>query len=320
MATTLQHKRSGTSGQIPSTSSLALGEIAINTVDGFLYIKQSDGINPEEIYRFRGTPLTDVAITVDNFVGDSSTTNFTLSRVPEADQFAFVTIDGVHQQIDAYSLANTTLIFTDPPATGSDIEVRIINIRGSDVLLRDYKSYVYTISSTTTGISGADDNGEILEFDGNKVEVYYNGVRLVQGPDFSSTGGATITLNASVDDGTIEVVSLSRTSFIDNNAISPYSSELSTTTPNQFVDKFRASEYRSAKYFIQMTAGTAYHTTEVLVMHDDTDAYITEYGTMYTNNSLGTVTADIQNGYVRILVSPSNSTTVVKGHKITVTV
>jgi hypothetical protein len=320
MATTLQHKRSSTSGHIPSTSSLALGEIAINTVDGYLYIKTSDGINPEEIYRLRGTPLSDVAVTLNTFTGDGSTTNFTLSKAPEDEQFVFVTINGVQQQVDAYGLSNTTLIFNEAPPNGVDIEVRTFTIRSSDVEIKDYKSYVYTISGTTSTISGVDDFGATLEFDNDKVEVYYNGVRLVQGPDYGTTGNTQIDLNASVDDGTIEVVSLSTVSFIDNNAIAPYSAGLSTTAPNQFVDKFRIDEYRSAKYFVQMTANNEYHTTEVMVLHNGTDVYLTEYGTMYTNNSLGTVSADILNGYVRLLVSPTANSTVVKGHKITVTV
>ena len=41
MATVLQHKRSSSGGSQPTVSSIALGEIAINTADGFLYIKKN---------------------------------------------------------------------------------------------------------------------------------------------------------------------------------------------------------------------------------------------------------------------------------------
>jgi len=40
MAQTIKLKRSATSGAIPSTSNLALGEVAINTYDGKIYIKK----------------------------------------------------------------------------------------------------------------------------------------------------------------------------------------------------------------------------------------------------------------------------------------
>ena len=41
MAQTIKLKRSGTAGAAPSTSDLALGEVAINTYDGKMFIKKS---------------------------------------------------------------------------------------------------------------------------------------------------------------------------------------------------------------------------------------------------------------------------------------
>lgn len=43
MANTIQHKRSTTASAVPSGASLSAGEIAINTADGRLFIKKSDG-------------------------------------------------------------------------------------------------------------------------------------------------------------------------------------------------------------------------------------------------------------------------------------
>src|SRR6056300_167769 len=143
MATTLQHKRSSTSGVAPSVNSLALGEIAINTTDGYLYIKKDVG-GTESIVRLRGQTLpTDVAISVDTFTGDGSTVTFNTSKVIEADQFAFVTINGVQQQIDAYSVFNNSITFSAAPANGDEIEVRVINVYGTEVVLRDNKKYYY---------------------------------------------------------------------------------------------------------------------------------------------------------------------------------
>ena len=42
MAQTIQLKRSSVAGNIPGTSDLALGEIAINTADGAVYIKKGN--------------------------------------------------------------------------------------------------------------------------------------------------------------------------------------------------------------------------------------------------------------------------------------
>lgn len=43
MANTIVLKRSATPGKVPTTGQLALGEIAINTYDGLIYIKKNDG-------------------------------------------------------------------------------------------------------------------------------------------------------------------------------------------------------------------------------------------------------------------------------------
>jgi len=318
MATVLQHKKSSSSGHVPSTSQLALGELAINTVDGYIYLKVDDG-STEEIRRIRGSSLTEVSILNDTFTGNSTDTVFNLSGYAPSDHFSFVTINGISQHVDAYSINGGVLTFSEAPGTGDSIEVRTFDLNSTQVQIRDYASYVYTISSDTTSISGADDNGDTLVYDPGKVEVYYNGAKLVPVSDFTASDGSTITLGDTVTTGdTIEVVSLSKASFIDTQTFKPFSTDASTTA-EQLVDRFEVDDYRSAKYLVQMTNGTDYHVTEVLLMHDGTDVYITEYGTMYTSNSLGSVSADIINNFVRLLVTPTNSsTTTVKGQRITV--
>lgn len=321
MATKLLHRKSGTAGHVPSTNQLALGEIAINTADGFIYLKKDDGSNPEEVYRLRGEPLSEVAVIDNQFTGDGSTTSFTLSRLPEAEEFVFVTINGVLQHTNAYSMANAVLTFSEAPGSGDEIEARVISIRSSALELRDYKSYVYSITADTTVISGNDDQGYPLTYDLGFVEVYYNGAKLVPGSDFTASNGSSITLGDTVTTGdTIEVISLGKASFVDNDVLAPIAASLSTTN-QQLVDRFSLEDYRSVKYFVQMTNGTDYHVTEVVILHDGTNVYVSEYGTMYTNSSLGTLTADISGNYVRLLATPTNSTTTsVKGHRTLVTV
>ena len=54
MAQTIKLKRSATPGAIPSLESLELGEIAINTNDGKVYIKKDDGTSPDTIIEVTG--------------------------------------------------------------------------------------------------------------------------------------------------------------------------------------------------------------------------------------------------------------------------
>ena len=56
MAQTLKLKRSSVSGNTPSTSDLELGEVAINTYDGKMFIKKNDG--SDSIVEIGGTSGT----------------------------------------------------------------------------------------------------------------------------------------------------------------------------------------------------------------------------------------------------------------------
>ena len=80
-----------------------------------------------------------------------------------------------------------------------------------------------------------------------------------------------------------------------------------TTTSESSIDSFSASSYRSAKYQVQITQGSSYHTTEVSIVHDGSDSYGTEYGTVRTGISLASFNTDISGGNVRLLATPASS-------------
>lgn len=70
---------------------------------------------------------TSSTIVRDPFTGDGSTVAFNLSIAPINEQHVFVTINGVVQHDSAYTVSGTTLTFSNPPANGDAIEVRIIS-------------------------------------------------------------------------------------------------------------------------------------------------------------------------------------------------
>ena len=83
-----------------------------------------------------------------------------------------------------------------------------------------------------------------------------------------------------------------------------------TTLPNQVLDTFAMNEIRGAKYIIQATYDGDVHFFEMTLIHDETETYFSEYGTMQTNGDLVTVTTDIDGlGNVRVLVTPTYSAT-----------
>jgi hypothetical protein len=93
-----------------------------------------------------------------------------------------------------------------------------------------------------------------------------------------------------------------------------------TTATNQVADTFLATTYRTAKYLVQMSTSTGIHATEVLLIQNGTTVYMTEYGTIFSGSSLGTIDADISGGFVRLLVSPANVNTTVKLQRLSVAV
>jgi hypothetical protein len=316
MSSNIKLRRSAIPGKIPTVEQLDLGEFAVNTFDGKLYTKKNVN-GTESIVSFAGVTGSESSVIVNSFTGDGTTTNFTLSRIPTDEDHVFVTINGVSQHVDVYSVTGNILTFSEAPVSGDEIETRIIVINATAISLRDYETYIFSANNDTT-FTGADINDKILEYEVGKLEVYINGVRLVNTLDYSAIDGSSV-ITSSPLTGTVEIISLSRATFADNSQIKAIKTDLTTTANNQIADTFDSNTYRTAKYLIQVTANTDYHATELLLIHDGTNAYTTEYGTIFTNESLATFSADISSGAVRLLVSPVDINSAIRIQRIAVT-
>lgn len=67
------------------------------------------------------------------------------------------------------------------------------------------------------------------------------------------------------------------------------------------IDSFPINTYRSAKYFVQISSGSNYQSSEVLVVHNGTESYLTEYGFVQTNGTLANVETRIEGGLVKLV-------------------
>jgi hypothetical protein len=91
------------------------------------------------------------------------------------------------------------------------------------------------------------------------------------------------------------------------------STDTTTTTSASTIDSFVAATFRSAQYQIQITQGSNYHVTTLNVLHDGTDVFLNEFGTIRTGASLASFDADINSGSVRVRATPTtDSSTVFK--------
>jgi len=96
----------------------------------------------------------------------------------------------------------------------------------------------------------------------------------------------------------------------------------SATTPNQVVATVGSiATYRTIKFIVQATSGTAYQSTEILLIHDGTTAYLNTYSDVRTGANLTTTfDADISGSNIRLLVTPVNAVTTYKTSITAVTV
>jgi hypothetical protein len=84
------------------------------------------------------------------------------------------------------------------------------------------------------------------------------------------------------------------------------------TTPDQVVHSISASSYRTLKYVVSIASSTWYQGQEIIVVHNGTDVWMTEYAQVLTGGlgqTLSTFEADINSGNIRLLVTPTYAVT-----------
>lgn len=98
------------------------------------------------------------------------------------------------------------------------------------------------------------------------------------------------------------------------------SEDLTTTTINQVVDTFNKTEYRTAKYIVQIEHDddAKYHSTELLLTHNNTEVYFTEYASVTTDSDLGLFSASLVGDNVSLLFTPHYTNTSIKSRRINI--
>jgi hypothetical protein len=154
----------------------------------------------------------------------------------------------------------------------------------------------------------------------------------------NETGGALTTGNAYVN-GIFSVATLSantelRGGNVDTSAVLTITSNVAITdtelsinesvfssinvqtsgTSEQIVDNFDLTTYQAAEYVVSIkdNAANGYQVSKLILLHDTGDAYVTEYGVIYSNGMLGTFSANANTTHSRLTVTPTQSNTQLK--------
>ena len=120
------------------------------------------------------------------------------------------------------------------------------------------------------------------------------------------TIGGTLTYEDVTNVDSIGIIT-ARSGFGLTDGLITSSSATTTTTSETTIDSFTKTAYRSAKYQVQVTRGSAYQVTEISIIHDGTNSYGTEYATIKTGESLSSFTTDINSDDVRLRATPTSS-------------
>ena len=95
-----------------------------------------------------------------------------------------------------------------------------------------------------------------------------------------------------------------------------------TSTSATNLSTFAIASFRSGHYQVQISdaTGTAYQSTELLVLHNGTTPSISQYGTVVTGSELATFAVDVDSGNLRIRITPASTNSTVFKFKKTLIV
>ena len=96
--------------------------------------------------------------------------------------------------------------------------------------------------------------------------------------------------------------------YTNNTLIASFTSNIITGTAQVNLDFWSSTNYRSARYFVQITDGSNIHVSEISLFHDGVKAYINEYGIATNNGQLGSFDATLGGGNVTVKFTPTSAT------------
>lgn len=236
MAQTIKLKRSSVSGNVPTPEQLDLGEVAINTFDGKVFIKKDNGTTSVVEVGAGGSGATSL-LELSDVQGDG--TNGQLLSTDGNGSFSFVSVGsggGVAYTRQVYTASNNQTIFAATYDVGF-VDVYLNGVKlllsldytaanGSSITLAEgastgdlleivayggellqqvqslqYTKYKYIASASQTLFSGGDSNGNTLTYTDN-LDVYLNGV-LLDPSQYNATSGSTVILAQGASAGDI---------------------------------------------------------------------------------------------------------------------
>jgi hypothetical protein len=214
MAQTIKLKRSATSGAIPTTSNLALGEVAINTYDGKMYIKKDVG-GTESIVEIGGVGGNSVSYleagmieyeytatsnqtTFSGSDNNSATLSYTAGSI-------LVFLNGVFQDdgVDYTATNGTSVVFGTALAANDEVRIAAFtNVTTTTSLQDPTKLDAITTVNAQAAYSLTLNSSAYTPSSQNALIVSLNGITQEPGDSFTISG-STITFDPALVTGDV---------------------------------------------------------------------------------------------------------------------
>lgn len=289
MASVVKIKRSSVQGKAPTTSNLETGELALNLRD-------------QKLFSSNGSVVFEIgANNASSHIGTLTVGNTT--------PFTFPTTDGTNGQV-LKTNGSGTLTWQDSASAGENIA---------------FSEFSYTTSNNQLSIGGVDDFGKTLSYTPTNISVFLNGIKLVANTDYSASNGTSIFLaSGTANNDTVDIQAFNTVSnFVAVSAQLTANTKTSTSASEVVVDEWDAAVYRSAKYMIQVDntdVSSQYQVSEVLLVHNGSATFTTEYAEVLTSTRIATTDSDINTGKVRLKVTPTVTNSTIKVTRLAIVV
>jgi hypothetical protein len=257
--------------------------------------------------------FADGTITSSSFqatTANGTQTTFTSPISTSDPKDVLVTIDGVLQiPTTDYSISGTTVTISPAPLNDSVVVVRTGGIPVA-TQLQDL-SDIAQVTPT---------DGHVLKYSSANSTYYFAAESGAAGGVSNAYLTSTFTTNTDfqsyVSNTNPRITSLEARPYITTA-----NDETIATASQTVVDSFSATAFRSAKYIVQVTHdddNNRFQTSEVLLVHNGSAAFLTEYGSVATAGPIASIDADVSGGNVRLLVTPSYNNSTIETVRITV--
>jgi len=335
--TLIKLRRSAVPGKTPTDAQMQLGEVAINTYDGKMFFKQSSTSNSIlqvattnlNLGQFAVTTSAQLASIITDETGTGSLVFASSPSLISPIISGNTSFDSGTFFIDSLNDRVGVGITTPTEKLHVSGNIRITGGIVDSAGTKGSAGQVLTTNGTTAywaASSGGGGSGTIVAtaaqsvirntFTGNTAASSYPLTATPLGEAF-----VLVTINGFVQEDAAYSLAgnslvfdepLANTDIVEARIFQPYNPQFSdataafsNTSPSQILDTFDSTIYRTAKYVVQLANNSSYQSSEVLLMHDGSQVYATEYAQLKTNLSLGTLDADISGGTVRLMVNPA---------------